>query len=280
MPDPVSFQREGRIGLIAIDNPPVNAISPAVTQGLIDALARFEAASDLDALVLYCAGRTWVAGGDIAAFEDPAFTAAPLNAWLGRLEAQSRLVVASVHGTVLGGGLELAMACHYRMAQPSTRFGMPEVKIGLLPGSLGTQRLPRLVGPELALDMISSGRMIGAAQAHQAGLVDQLTEGETRATGLAYAGALLAKGTAPRRASALQAKSAPAGLFEKYAADAARKPGWPRRWCLRLRRRRCGISSSPSAKPRRFPACRATPCCARSARLASSGRARWAAASR
>ncbi len=227
MPDPVSFQREGRIGLIVIDNPPVNAISPAVTQGLIDALARFEAATDVDALVLYCVGRTWVAGGDIAAFEDPAFTAAPLNAWLGRLEAESRLVVASVHGTVLGGGLELAMACHYRVAQPSTRFGMPEVKIGLLPGSLGTQRLPRLVGPELALDMISSGRMIGAAQAQQAGLVDQTAEGDPRATGIAFAQALLAKGTAPRRASAAQAKAAPAGLFDKYEADAARKPGWP-----------------------------------------------------
>ena len=122
----VAFERSGRIGVIVIDNPPVNAISPEVTGGLVDALAQFEAARDLDALVLCCAGRTWVAGGDIAAFEDPMFSAAPLNAFLARLEAQSRPVVASLHGTVLGGGLELAMACHARVAQASTRLGMPE----------------------------------------------------------------------------------------------------------------------------------------------------------
>ena len=223
----VAFERSGRIGVIVIDNPPVNAISPAVTRGLIDALAQFEAASDLDALVLCCAGHTWVAGGDIAAFEDPLFSAAPLNAFLARLEAQSRPVVASLHGTVLGGGLELAMACHARVAQASTRLGMPEVKLGLLPGSLGTQRLPRLVGPELALDMITSGRMISAADACQAGLVEGLAEGEARANGLAVAQDLVDAGTPPRRASALPARPAPAGLFDAAEANAARRPGWP-----------------------------------------------------
>ena len=223
----VAFERSGRIGVIVIDNPPVNAISPAVTRGLVDALAQFEAASDLDALVLCCAGRTWVAGGDIAAFEDPLFSAAPLNAFLARLEAQSRPVVASLHGTVLGGGLELAMACHARVAQPSTRLGMPEVRLGLLPGSLGTQRLPRLVGPELALDMITSGRMISAAEARQSGLVDGLAESEARANGLAAAQALVDAGTPPRRASTLPAHPAPAGLFDAAEANAARRPGWP-----------------------------------------------------
>ena len=223
----VAFERSGRIGVIVIDNPPVNAISPAVTRGLVDALAQFEAASDLDALVLCCAGRTWVAGGDIAAFEDPLFSAAPLNAFLARLEAQSRPVVASLHGTVLGGGLELAMACHARVAQASTRLGMPEVRLGLLPGSLGTQRLPRLVGPELALDMITSGRMISAAEAREAGLVDGLAEGEARANGLAAAQALVDAGTPPRRASTLPARPAPAGLFDTAEANAARRPGWP-----------------------------------------------------
>ncbi|MBC7732670.1 MAG: enoyl-CoA hydratase/isomerase family protein [Bacteriovorax sp.] len=227
MSHPVAFERSGRIGVIVIDNPPVNAISAGVTQGLIDALAQFEAASELDALVLCCAGRTWVAGGDIAAFEDPRFSAAPLNAFLARLEAQSRPVVASLHGTVLGGGLELAMTCHARVAQASTRLGMPEVRLGLLPGSLGTQRLPRLVGPELALDMITTGRMISAAQACQSGLVDGLAEGEARANGLAAAQALVDAGTPPRRASALPARPTPAGLFDTAEANAARRPGWP-----------------------------------------------------
>jgi 3-hydroxyacyl-CoA dehydrogenase len=227
MPDTVSFSREGLIGLICIDNPPVNAISPAVTQGLAGALAQFEAATDLQALVVHCAGRTFVAGGDIASFEDPAFTAAPYNAFLARLEAQSRPVVAALHGTVLGGGLELALACHHRVAQPSTKLGLPEVKIGLLPGSLGTQRLPRLVGAALALDLITSGRMIGAAQAQAAGLVDAIVDGDARAAGIAAAQALLAAGTPPRRASALPAAPAPAEVLAQAEADAARKPQYP-----------------------------------------------------
>jgi len=227
MGNPVQFEVQGRIGLILIDNPPVNAISAAVTAGLAQALAQFEAAADLDALVLACAGRTWVAGGDIAAFEDPAFSAAPYNAVLARLEAQQRPVVAALHGTVLGGGLELALACHHRVAQPATRLGLPEVKIGLLPGSLGTQRLPRLVGAELALDLISSGRMIGAAAAQKAGLVDAIAEGEPRAIGIAAAQALLAAGTPPRRTSTLTAAPAPAEVLAKAEAAAAKKPGWP-----------------------------------------------------
>lgn len=227
MDQPVTFHREGRIGLVTIDNPPVNAISLGVTQGLIAALQAFENAPDLDALVLQCAGRTWVAGGDIAAFEDPAFTAAPYNSFLNRLEAQQRPVVAALHGTVLGGGLELAMACHHRVAAPGTRLGLPEVKIGLIPGSLGTQRLPRLVGAELALDMISSGRMVGLAQARNAGLVDTVADGDLRAAAIAAAQALAAAGQAPRRASEQQPAPAAAGVLEAAELAAARKPGWP-----------------------------------------------------
>jgi 3-hydroxyacyl-CoA dehydrogenase len=223
----VTFSREGRIGLVLIDNPPVNAISPAVTEGLVQALARFEASPELQALVLCCAGRTWVAGGDIAAFESPTFTAAPLNHFLSRLEAQSRPVVAALHGTALGGGLELALACHHRVARPETRFGMPEVKIGLLPGSLGTQRLPRLVGAELALDLISSGRMLAAAAAQRAGLIDVVAEGEPREIGLAAAQRLLEIGAAPHRTSALSAAPASETVLQQAEAAAAKKPGWP-----------------------------------------------------
>ncbi|WP_284308195.1 enoyl-CoA hydratase-related protein, partial [Hydrogenophaga electricum] len=162
---PVTLKTEGAIGVLVIQNPPVNALSPATVQGLIEGLAAFEARPELQALVLHCEGRTFVAGGDIAAFEDPTFSAAPYNQFLGRLEASRRPVVAALHGTALGGGLELAMACHWRVAAPTTRVGLPEVKLGLIPGSLGTQRLPRLVGAQRALDMMLSGRMVGAAEA-------------------------------------------------------------------------------------------------------------------
>ena len=228
MTSPITFEREGRIGLILIDNPPVNAISGPFIAGLAEAMNQFEAAGDLDALVLYCAGRTFVAGADVAGFEDPAgFSAKPFNDVLARLEAQQRPVVASLHGTVLGGGLELAMACHHRVAQPGTRLGLPEVKIGIIPGSLGTQRLPRLVGSELALDLISSGRMIGAEQARQAGLIDEIVDGGPRAVAVSAALALLAADAPPRRASQLDVKPASADALEKAEAAAAKKPGWP-----------------------------------------------------
>ena len=227
MNSPITFEREGRIGLILINNPPVNAMSEPVVTGLEAALDRFDATSDLDAVVLYCAGRTWMAGADIATFEDPGFSAKPFNAVLARLEALDRPVVAALHGTILGGGLELAMACHHRVAQPSSRFGLPEVKIGIIPGSLGTQRLPRLVGAELALDMITSGRMIGAAQAHQAGLVDALAEGDPRAIGLNAAHTLLRLDAPPRRTCDLSVRPAPAEVLEKAEATAARTSGWP-----------------------------------------------------
>ena len=227
MTAPVTFSRQDRVGLLCIDNPPVNAISPQTVAAMIEAFDRVEATSDLDALVIYCAGRTFVAGGDIASFERPDFSAKPYNDLLARIENSRRPVIAAMHGTVLGGGLELAMACHRRVAQPDTKVGLPEVKLGLLPGSLGTQRLPRLVGAPLALDMILSGRMIGARQALEAGLVDELKEGEPRDAGIAAAQALMAVGSAPRRTSGLPVPPVPEGLFAKAQADAARKPAYP-----------------------------------------------------
>ncbi|WP_202816950.1 3-hydroxyacyl-CoA dehydrogenase NAD-binding domain-containing protein [Pseudomonas citronellolis] len=223
----VNFSHDGRIGLIEIDNPPVNALSVPLVQALISALSDFESVPGLAALVLYGAGRTWVAGADIATFDDPGFPVAEFNAFLARLEAQPCQVVAALHGTVLGGGLELAMACHHRVAQPNTRLGLPEVKLGIIPGALGTQRLPRLVGGKLALDMISSGRSIDAVQAQAAGLVDAVAEGDPRSIGLAAAESLLASDTPPRRASALQVEPAVEADFGKAEAAAAKKPGWP-----------------------------------------------------
>lgn len=205
--NPVTYESADGLGLLKIANPPVNAISPAVTEGVAQALAAFEADATARALVVYCDGRTFVAGGDIGSFELPGFSARPFNSLLARIEAYDRPVVAALHGTVLGGGLELAMACHHRVAQGSTRFGMPEVKLGLLPGSLGTQRLPRLAGVPMALDLIQSGRTIDARQALAAGVVDELDDGEPQAFGVAAARRLLAGGRPVRRASELACDS-------------------------------------------------------------------------
>lgn len=203
MTQPIILERRDRIGLLRIDNPPVNAISRAVVQGLADALARIAGDATLDALIVYCAGTTFVAGGDIREFDRPDFSARPFNALLAQLEALPITVTAALHGTVLGGGLELALACHFRVAAPKTRIGFPEVKLGILPGSLGTQRLPRIAGPKLALDMILSGRPIDADSAVKSGVVDAIVDGDLLDAAVAFARSLVANRTAPRRTSAL-----------------------------------------------------------------------------
>ena len=165
MTSTVTLERRGPIGLLRIDNPPVNALDPTTVSGLIAVVGEFESDRSLAALLVHCDGRSFVAGGDIAQFERADFSTQPFNRLLARLEALDRPVVAALHGTALGGGLELALACHYHVAVPSAKVGLPEVLLGLLPGSLGTQRLPRAAGPELALDLMLSGRSIGAKPA-------------------------------------------------------------------------------------------------------------------
>ena len=225
MTSPVTLSRHGDIALLRIDNPPVNALSPAVVAGLVAAIDAFEADASYKALLVHGEGRTFVAGGDISSFDLPDFTARPFNGTLARTEALGRPVVAALHGTVLGGGLELALACHWRVAHPETQLGLPEVKLGILPGSLGTQRLPRVVGAELALDMIASGRSIGAAQALELGLVDELSEAAPLQAGIAFTEALLARGAGPRRISErkVPAESLAPDFFERALADAARR---------------------------------------------------------
>ncbi len=172
----VVFSTDGAVGVVQIDNPPVNAIDSAVTQGLSSALDQFIANRGLTGLVICCSGRTFVAGGDISAFDDPDFSTAPFNSVLARIEALDRPVVAAVHGSVLGGGLELALACHTRIAAPGTSFGMPEITLGLIPGSLGTQRLPRLVGLREATQLILSGQPIDTVKALDIGLIHSVGE--------------------------------------------------------------------------------------------------------
>lgn len=198
MPDLVSYELVDNIAVITIDNPPVNAVSRPVRQGIQDAYEKFVADKKADAALLLCAGRTFIAGADITEFEKP-----PEDPWLpeliDRLEQSPKLLVVGLHGTALGGGLETALGCHYRCAIASARVGLPEVNLGLLPGAGGTQRLPRLAGVETALDMILSGRHISAAEAHKYGIIDKVIDGDLRGEAIAYAKELVETGAAIRR---------------------------------------------------------------------------------
>ncbi len=174
---PVRLGRRGAVAVIEIDNPPVNALSLVVRQGLMRSADEAAADPACHAIVLICSGRTFIAGADIREFDKPP-EAPYLPDVVARIEALDTPVVAAIHGTALGGGLEIAMGCHYRLAADNAVLGLPEVKLGLLPGATGTQRLPRLVGVEKALDMMLSGDPIGAGAAADAGLVDRLTPAE------------------------------------------------------------------------------------------------------
>lgn len=199
----VTLRNDGSVGILTICNPPVNALSMAVVCEMDECFTAFESQSHLTALVVHCEGSTFVAGGDIAELESSAFSTKPLNNLLARLEACSRPVIAALHGTALGGGLELAMACHWRVATPGTRIGLPEVKLGLIPGSLGTQRLPRLAGGAFALDLMLTGRTLDAARALSAGIVDEVSELPSLQGALVRAHALVQQHWVPRRASKL-----------------------------------------------------------------------------
>jgi 3-hydroxyacyl-CoA dehydrogenase len=184
---PVTFERRGAATVITVDNPPVNALSYAVREGLVRALDAAERDDECQAIVLICSGRTFIAGADIREFDQPP-KEPHLPDVVARLEACKKPVLAAIHGTALGGGLEVAMGCHYRLASSSAKLGLPEVKLGLLPGATGTQRLPRLVGAERALGMMLSGEPIGARAALDAGLVDRVTDdGDLLAAALDYA---------------------------------------------------------------------------------------------
>ncbi|TWB12858.1 3-hydroxyacyl-CoA dehydrogenase [Nitrospirillum amazonense] len=222
---PVRYERQGRTGIITVNQPPVNALGQAVRAGLLRALALGQADGEADLLVLLAAGRTFMAGADIREFGQ-----APLAPFLpdvvAALEASPKPIIAVLHGTALGGGLEVALGCHFRVALPGTRLGLPEVKLGLLPGAGGTQRLPRLVGPAKALEMIVGGEPVTATTALDIGLVDWVAaETDPLAAGLAYAKRVRAKGLMPRRTGArgdrIAAVSPP--LFSAARADLARK---------------------------------------------------------
>ncbi len=182
----VDLERRGRVAVITVNNPPVNALSQHVRQGLRDGVTQAVADSAVAAIVITCAGRTFIAGADITEFGKPP-QAPSLHEVLDLIESSSKPVIAAVHGTALGGGLEVTLACHYRVGVKDARFGLPEVKLGLLPGAGGTQRLPRVVGVEKALGMMVSGDPIRADDALKSGLIDEIAEGDLTAAGVAFA---------------------------------------------------------------------------------------------
>jgi 3-hydroxyacyl-CoA dehydrogenase len=188
----VDLDRRGRIAVLTVNNPPVNALSHGVRLGLRDGMAAAHADAAVGAIVIVCAGRTFIAGADITEFGKPPREPG-LHEVLNLIEGGPKPVIAAIHGTALGGGLEVALACHYRVGAKAARFGLPEVKLGILPGAGGTQRLPRVVGVEKALSMIVGGDPIGATEALQHGLIDEIAEGDLTAAGVAFAEKVLAE---------------------------------------------------------------------------------------
>ncbi len=221
------YRIDGGIALLEIDSPPVNALSAEVRDGLALGLQRANADAAVTAVVILCAGKTFFAGADVSQFgKAPQGTSSA--ELLAAIEQARVPVIAAIHGTALGGGLELAMACHYRVAVPSAKCGLPEVKLGLLPGGGGTQRLPRLVGVERALDMVTSGSHVGARACVEMGLVDELVEeGQLQAGAIAFARRAVAQQWPLKRARDLEDKllaaRADPELFARFRAANAKK---------------------------------------------------------
>ena len=209
----VRIERRDNLALILIDNPPVNATSQAVRQGLANAIEAVNADPAVEAIVIACEGRTFVAGADIREFGKPPLAPA-LPDVLAIVEASVKPVVAAVHGTALGGGFELALACHARVLDAKAIVGLPEVKLGLIPGAGGTQRLPRLIGIRNAIDLASSGRQVKAQETLALGIADSIATGDLRESAIATARSLV--GRPIRRLSA-----EPTPPFERAEIDAA-----------------------------------------------------------
>lgn len=225
MGEVVKYESHDAIAVITVDNPPVNALSAAVRKGISDAVKQAVADSNVQAIVLACAGRTFVAGADITEFGKPPQPPA-LGDVINELESCPKPTIAAIHGTALGGGLELALGCHFRVATKDARLGLPEVKLGLLPGAGGTQRLPRAVGPELAVRMIVSGEPISASEALKNGLIEEIVEGPA-AGAEAFARKVLAEKRPIRRLrnddSKLAAARADRSIFTNAAAAANKR---------------------------------------------------------
>ncbi len=210
----VQTQQQGPVLVVSINNPPVNALGQGVRAGLLAAVEQLEQDAALKAMLIVGQGKAFIAGADIREFGKPPMAPA-LPDVLNRMETGSKLVVAAIHGPALGGGLEVAMATHFRVALAGAKLGLPEVNLGLLPGAGGTQRSPRLMGVKAATELMLSGQHLSAKAALAAGLVDKLAEGDDPlAAGLAYVNELLARGVPPRRTRDLAIADKAAALAE------------------------------------------------------------------
>ncbi|MEP4370612.1 MAG: 3-hydroxyacyl-CoA dehydrogenase NAD-binding domain-containing protein, partial [Alloalcanivorax venustensis] len=222
MSEVVSYRLEGDIGVIGVDYPPVNALGQGVREGLVNCLRQGLEDDQAKALVVIGEGRTFPAGADIREFGKPPAGPA-LPDVINEYESSDKLVIAAIHGTALGGGLEVALGCDYRVALESAKVGLPEVKLGLLPGAGGTQRLPRLVGAKAALDMIVGGNPVKAKDAYKVGIVDEVVGGDLLEGALAYARKLVAENAPLRKIRDLDVKKEEADLFTNYEKSIARK---------------------------------------------------------
>jgi 3-hydroxyacyl-CoA dehydrogenase len=220
MTSPITTEVRDGVLIVTSNNPPVNALGAAVRQGLAAAIDQLESDPEIKAAVIRCEGRTFFAGADITEFGKPPVEPM-LPAVIDRIEASNKPVVAAIHGTALGGGLEVTLGCHYRVAVPSAKLGVPEVKLGLLPGAGGTQRLPRVAGIEAAAEMCATGTPISTKRAAEVGLVDQIAgEDSLLDDAIAFAKAMI--GTEPRRSREMPVHGNPA-FIQKFATENAKK---------------------------------------------------------
>src|SRR3981081_3662867 len=191
--EPVRYEVRDRVAVLTIDNPPVNALSPAVWEAIAQGVQRAVADRAAEAIVLIGAGATFIAGADIKVFDllktpqDSMTRSAGTHALLRRMEDSTKPVAAAIHGNALGGGMEVAMSCHFRVAAKDAKVGQPEVLLGIIPGAGGTQRLPRLAGARLALEMRNDGKPVSAPNALAAGIIDHIVEGALLDGAIAFA---------------------------------------------------------------------------------------------
>src|SRR5213594_3461861 len=222
----VDLETRGRVAVLTVDNPPVNALSQHVRKGLHDGLGRAVADGGVQAVVIVCAGRTFIAGADITEFGKP-LVEPGLHAVLDLIESSPKPIVSVIHGTALGGGLEVTLACHYRVGAKGARFGLPEVKLGILPGAGGTQRLPRVVGVEKGLQMMVSGDPIRADEALAVGLIDEIVDGDLTTAGVAFAEKVLDEQRPLRKirdlADKLEAARSKPEIFAEFRKSVARQ---------------------------------------------------------